>query len=170
MKEGRSTSASEASLPETPRANRYVLPMVYLSTEFAVAAPMLERSARTVADALLSRCVLLFGALRRLFTDHGPNVESAVVQNLFTIWCINKVPNTAYHRAGNGACARLNQTRKSPLQKMVNEKRLEEWDVVRGEVMFVCDTSVHSRSGFARYFNVFAVEARVPSGILVGVT
>ena len=52
----------KASLPETPRANRYILTMSDLFPKFAVAATMPDQSAQTVADTLLARWVLLFGA------------------------------------------------------------------------------------------------------------
>ena len=105
---------------------------------------------------------------RRLLTDQRANFESAIVQNLCTIWRIDKVRTTAYHPAGNGACERLNQTIKRGLQKVMNEKRMEGWDVVLSEVMFAYNTSVHTTTGFTPYFLTFGVEARVPSEILVG--
>ena len=86
----------KASLPETARANRYILTMVDLFTKFGVAAAMPDQSAQTVADTLLARWVLLFGAPRRLLTDQGANFESAIVENLCTIWRIDKVRTTAY--------------------------------------------------------------------------
>ena len=103
-----------------------------------------------------------------MLTDQGANFESAVVQHLSTIWRIDKIRNRAYHPAGNGACERLNQTSKRGLQKMVNEKKIEEWDVILREVMFAYNTSVHSTIGFTPYFLMFGVEARIPSEILVG--
>ena len=51
---------------------------------------------------------------------------------------------------------------------MLNEQCLEEWDMVRSEVMFAYNTSVHSTTGFTPYFLMFGVEARVPSEILRG--
>ena len=83
--------------------------MLDLFAKLGVAAPMPRscplpsQSAETVADALLSQWVLLFGAPRRLLTDQGANLESAVVQNLCPIWRIDKVRTTAFHPAGNGA-------------------------------------------------------------------
>lgn len=51
---------------------------------------------------------------------------------------------------------------------MLNKKRFEEWDVVLSEVMFAYNRSVHSTTGVTPHFLMFAVEARVPSEILVG--
>ena len=98
----------------------------------------------------------------------GANFESAIVQNLWTIWRIDKVRTTAYHPAGNAACERLNQTIKRRLQKMLKEKRFEEWEVVLSEVMFAYNRSVHSTRGFTPYLLMFDVEARNPSEILIG--
>ena len=51
---------------------------------------------------------------------------------------------------------------------MLNEKRIEEWDVVLSEFMFAYNTSVHSTTGFTPYFLMFGAEARIPSEISVG--
>ena len=76
----------KASMPQTPRTNPYILTMSDLFRKFAVAAPMPEQSAQTVADSILSRWVLLLWAPWRFLTDQGDNFESAVVQKLCTIW------------------------------------------------------------------------------------
>ena len=52
----------KVSLPETHRANRYIVTMINHFTNFGVASTMPEQSAETVTDALLSQLVLLFGA------------------------------------------------------------------------------------------------------------
>ena len=158
----------KATLAETPRSNRYILTMIELFTKFGVAATIPEQSSQTVADTILSRWLLLFGALRRLLTYQQANFESAVVQILCTIWGIDKVCTTAYHSPGNRACERLNQTSKDGLQKMLKEKRTEEWDVILSEVLFAYNTSVHSTTGFTPYFHIFGVEEHIPSDILVG--
>ena len=50
----------KASLTETDRANRYILPMGDLFTKFGVAGPMPEQSGEPVADAGRWRWVFLF--------------------------------------------------------------------------------------------------------------
>ena len=51
---------------------------------------------------------------------------------------------------------------------MLNEKSLEELDVVGSEVMFAYNTCLHSTTGFTPYFLMFGVEARVTCEFLVG--
>ena len=96
--------------------------MIDLFSKFGVAAQMPEQSAQTVADSLLSPWVLLDGAPGRLVPDQRSNFESVEVQNLSTIWRIDKVRTTPYDPAANGACERLNQRIKRGLQKILNEK------------------------------------------------
>ena len=103
-----------------------------------------------------------------MLTEQGANFESAIVQNMCTIWPLDKVCTTAYHPAGKGAWERLNQTMKRGLQKMLNEKRMEKWDVVLSEVRFAYYKSVHSTTRFTPYFLMFVVEARIPCEILLG--
>ena len=97
---------------------------------------MPEQSAQIFADVLLSRWVMLLGAPGRLLTDQRANFESAIVYYMCTIWRIEKVRSTAYQAAGNGVCERLNQRIKGELQEILNQKMLEEWDIVLSEVMF----------------------------------
>ena len=106
---------------------------------------------------------LALRARRRLLTDQGAIFEWAMVENVCTIWHIDKVPTKTKHSAGNGACERMNQTIKRGLQKILNDKKLEEWDIVLSEVMFAYNTSVHSKTAFTPYFLMFGVEAKIPS-------
>ena len=76
--------------------------MIDLFTKFGVSAPMPDQSAQTVADTLFARRVLHIGAPRRLLTDQGANFDMAIVQNLCTLWRIDKVRSTAYHPAAMG--------------------------------------------------------------------
>ena len=52
-----------------------------------------------------------------------------------TIWRIEKIRSTAYQPAGNGVCELLNQTIIRERQKFLNQKMLEEWDVLHSGVM-----------------------------------
>ena len=85
-----------------------------------------------------------------------------------TIWRINKCRTTPYHPQGNGACERINQTVKKGLQKLLNEKNLENWDLVLPKVLFAYNTTVHSATGLTPYSLIFGDQARVPSEILLG--
>ena len=51
---------------------------------------------------------------------------------------------------------------------MMNEKRLEEWDVVLREALFAPYKILHSTMGFTTYFPMFRVEARVSSENILG--
>ena len=96
------------------------------------------------------------------------NFESSIVQNLCTIWRIDKIRTTSYHPAGNGACERANQTIKEGLSKLINENNLEKWDLALPNVVFAYNTSVHRSTGFTPHYLMYGAEARVPSEIIIG--
>ena len=84
------------------------------------------------------------------------------------LWRIQKIRTTAYHPAGNGACERVNRTIKRGLQKMLNERNLEEWDTILSHVVFAYNTSIHSTTHFTPFFLMFGTEAKIPPEIVVG--
>ena len=97
----------------------------------------------------------MFGAPRRILTDRGTNFESALFQNMCSVWRIAKSRTTSYHPATNGACEKLNQTVKNGLQKVLNEKEFENWDLILPRIMFAYNSSVHSATGFTPFSLMF---------------
>ena len=158
----------QGALVETEQGNKFILVMIDVFTKYLVAVALPNQLARSIARAILENWILVFGAPHRLLSDQGVNFESSVISNLCAIWRIDKVRTTSYHPAGNGVCERANQTIKKGLAKTLNEKNLEEWDIVLANVVFAYNTSVHRSTGFSPYFLMFGVEARVPSEILIG--
>ena len=129
---------------------------------------MPDKSAHTVANALLSRWGLFIGAHRRRLKDKGAKFKSGTVQNLCSLYQNDKVRTTASHPAGNAGCEIPKQTITRGLQKILNEKRLEEWAFVLSEVSFAKNICVPGTTVFTPYFLMFGLEARIVSEILVG--
>ena len=125
--------------------------MIDLFTRFAVAVPVPDMSAQTVIDAVLMKWFLVFGAPRRIHSDQGTNFESAAFGNFCALWNVMKSRTTAYHPAGNGACERVNQTLNRGVQKILNEKNLENWDLILPLAVFSYNSTVHSTTEFTPF-------------------
>ena len=156
------------ALPTSPRGNRYILVMIDLFTRYACAVALPDQTASMIADAVINRFFLTFGAPHRILTDQGANFESAIFTNLCAAWRVAKVRTTAYHPACNGACERVNQTIKNGLRKALNEQNMENWDAVLPHILFAYNTSVHSSTGFTPYFLMFGQEAKTPIEFVLG--
>ena len=143
--------------------------MIDLFTRFVVAVAIPETQAQTIVDAVLLHWILVFGtAPRRILSDRGANFESAVFSNFCLFWNIVKSRTTAYHPQSNGACERVNQTIKKGIQKTLDNKNLENWDIILPYVVFGYNSTVHRSTQFTPYYLMFGADPRYPREILVG--
>ena len=108
-----------------------------------------------MVDPMLPRWILNLGALRRILSYHAANFQLAQVENVCALFRIVKLLTIAYHPAGNGACARFNQTIKRGLQRGLHGKYLGHCDVALIEEMFSYNTSVHTTASFTPQFLLF---------------
>ena len=68
-----------------------------------VAIPLVSTTALETATALLNGWILVFGPMRRLLTDRGPNFTSSIITELGVFLGFDKVVTTAYNPAGDPA-------------------------------------------------------------------
>ena len=77
------------TLAKTSQA-RYILVISDLYTKYAVAVPVKDMTAKTVATTLVEEWILKFGAPDTLHTDQGTNFNSEVMKDLRQIFMIDK--------------------------------------------------------------------------------
>ena len=157
------------SLPTTARGSRYIFVAIDCFTKYAVAVPLPDQTAQSVARAFLSSWILVFGPPRRVHADQGLCFESDLFNQLCTVWRIAKSRTTPYHPQGNGVCERVNQTIKNSLRRVQVPRNPDEWDLTLPVVLFAYNTSIHSATGFTPFFLTHGCEARLPSDLIVPV-
>ena len=157
------------SLPETSRKNRYIFVAIDAFTKYAVAVPLYDQTAQSVARAMLSAWILVFGPPRRIHSDQGLCFESSIFEQLCTTWRIAKSRTNAYHPQCNGVCERVNQTIKNSLRRVQVPDHPDDWDLTLPSVMFAYNTSIHSSTGFTPFFLTHGCEARLPSDLVLPV-
>ena len=97
-------------LPVTQRGNKYVLLVSDYFTRWPEAVPLKDLKAETVARALVERVLSLHGVPAMLFSDQGPNFESALIKELCDHLGIAKVRTTPGHLQCDGVVKRTNRT------------------------------------------------------------
>ena len=68
---------------------------------YTILVPSSNHTANTVSEALLRHVVPYFGTLRRLLSDHGREVVSAIWTKLLHSLGIQRVLTSPYHLEGN---------------------------------------------------------------------
>jgi transposase InsO family protein len=128
-----------------------------LFTRLAVAVPVKEESASTIANTLFDRWISIFGPPRRLLSDQGKPFVSAMVKHLCERIGTEKIETSAYHPQTDGMVERYNRTLCEDLAKYVMDE--ENWDQHVAMATFRFNCSVSSATGLTPYYATFGVHA-----------
>ena len=89
-----------------PQAFYYLLLVITCDqTNFMIAVPLRDRTAQTVAEALIYRVIYLFGPPRQIISDEAAEFSSAIIQAILCMLnCRLKVISPYNH--GSSKCER----------------------------------------------------------------
>uniref|UniRef100_A0A667Y9Z6 Gypsy retrotransposon integrase-like protein 1 n=1 Tax=Myripristis murdjan TaxID=586833 RepID=A0A667Y9Z6_9TELE len=144
-----------------------VLVMTDVFSKYTQAVPTHDQQASTVAKVLVSEWFCKFGVPGRIHSDQGRNFESHLIQQLCSMYGIQKSRTTPYHPAGNGECERFNRTLHNLLRTLpVTKKR--DWSCYLPQVTFCYNTTAHQSTGESPFFLMFGQDPRLPVDFLLG--
>lgn len=141
--------------------NKYILTIMDDLTKYAVAVPIPNQEAETVANALLTDFVSIYGCPQSILTDQGTNFMSSVFQNLCKLLRIKKINTSAFHPQSNGALERSHRTLIEYIRHFIDENGMD-WDSWIRYSMFVYNTTPHSTTNFMPYELVFGMVPNLP--------
>jgi len=105
---------------------RFVLGIVDYFSKFVVLVPLASVDAHTVARAIFSRWIAIFGPPKFIHTDRGTVFESAVMKSLCSQFKIMKTRTCPYYPQSDGLIERIFRTIK-PLLCLVAYERHSSW-------------------------------------------
>ena len=92
-------------MPQAFRGYHLLLVITCDQTNFMIAVPLRDRTAQTVAEALIYRVIYLFGPPRQIICDEATEFSSAIIQAIFCMLnCRLKVISPYNH--GSSKCER----------------------------------------------------------------
>lgn len=91
-----------------------------------LAIPTRDQRASTMARVLVTKCFSKFGAPACIHSDQGRNFESALTQQLCSLYNIERSRTTPYHPAGSGQCESFNRTLEDLLRTLPTSRK-REW-------------------------------------------
>lgn len=144
-----------------------VLVMTDVFTKFTFAVPTRDQRAETVAQVLVNEWFYKFGVPGRIHSDQGRNFESCLIQQLCSLYGIEKSRTTPYHPAGNGQCERFNRTLHNLLRTLPTSRK-RDWVSCLPQVLFSYNTTPHQATGESPHFLMFGQEPRLPVDFLLG--
>ena len=112
----------------TPRGNRYVLVTIDFVTRAAELVPIPNKTAETVANALVKEIFFRQGILEPFLTDRGSEFDNQGLTTLAEELRIDKKRASPLHPQANGSVERFNRTVSEMSRKSANELG-DDWDL-----------------------------------------
>ncbi len=89
-------------LPRTESGKEYLLVMMDHFSRFCILLPLPDKSAKTVARAIVDEFICKFTSPHSLLSDSGGEFNNAILEEICKIFNIKKCNITPYHPAPNG--------------------------------------------------------------------
>ena len=112
---------------ETEKSNRCVLVVSDYFTKWSEAFALPDHQAETVAEELVTKIFLRFGAPRFIHSDQAPEFMSDLMRGLFRLLEINRTRTCPYRPQSDGLVERMNRTLIDMLSKFCGENA-DDWD------------------------------------------
>jgi hypothetical protein len=128
------------------RGHKYVLTVIDVFSKFALAIPIKNKKATTVAAKLHKHVFSVFGDPERLHSDNGLEFCNTILEALCNFKGIEKSRTTAYHPQGNSVAERIHQFFRNALAAFVGRDQ-RDWDIFLPTLMHVYLDTIHSALG-----------------------
>ena len=138
----------------------YLLTGICCFTKYLIAVPLKDKTALTVANALLKHVYLIYGAVELQVHDNGPEFVNSVLSHLSKMLGIQDLRSTAYRPVANSAIERAHRTINAVFAKTIRDSQ-RDWHEQAKFVCFAYNTARHSSTLFSPFYLVFLREPRV---------
>ena len=138
---------------------RYIFTAVCTFSKFAVAVPIRNKSAKTVARVIVERVLLLHSLPCEILTDLGGEFVNELSDELYRLLGIKHLRTTARKPSTNGGVERLHRTLNSIMAKMVSESQ-SDWANLLPYVIHSYNMTPHAATGWAPFYILYGREPR----------
>ncbi len=153
-------------LPRSHQGSSYVLVCVDHFSRFTVLAPLLNKSATTVAHALVSHLICSYTTHRILLSDNGTEFKNQILQDICKKFSIQQKFITAHHPASNGLVGRTNRKIHEILRHLAG-KFHEPLEDCLSHVDASSNGSINTSTDKAPHYITYGFDKRLPYDVLV---
>ncbi len=153
-------------LPRSIQGSIYVLDCVDHFSRFTVLAPLPNKSATTVAHAIVSHFICPYTTPRVLLSDNGTEFKNQVLKEICTRINIQQTFITSHHPASNVLVERTNRKILEILRYRA-EHLQENWKDWLSHVASSINGSVSSSAGKTPHYILYGFEKSLPYDVLI---
>ena len=144
---------------------KYILVVCDYFTKYTEVYPLKDKTARSVADALMDIWLPRYGFPLFLHSDQGKEFDNAIIHKLSELLGTVKTKTTPYHPRSDGLVEHFNRTLLAMLAMFVSQEH-DNWDDLLHFMMLAYNTTVHTTTGFTSYRLVFGEECNLPGNLV----
>jgi transposase InsO family protein len=126
-----------------------------------VAAPLRNKTAIAVANALVEHVFLPLGSYRSIVSDQGREFCNEILEEVTRLLGVEKLRTTAYRASANGRVERVHRTLNVLLSKVVSENQ-RDWAERLPMVVAAYNAAQHETTEYSPYYLMFGREYRTP--------
>jgi transposase InsO family protein len=135
----------------------YIMTAIDAYTRFLIAVPIRHKSAEAVAQALVEKVFIPFGAWRVMVSDQGKDFNNSILDSVARLLGINKVRTTSYRPSSNGVVERVHRTLNNLMCTVVSEKQ-RDWQDRLPALVAAYNAAYHEGIGHSPYFLTYGRE------------
>lgn len=143
----------------TNKGNRYAVTLQCDLSKFLIIIPVPDKTATTIAKAIIEKCILLFGPVSSIKTDQGTEYKG-VFDEVCKLLKITHTCASAYHPQTIGALERSHKTLNEYLRIFANDTR-NDWDDWLPYFCFSFNTTPSVEHGYTPFELVFGKSANL---------
>ncbi len=126
--------------------HQYLFVAIYHFSCYSILVPLKDKTATTVATALIDNVFCPFKTPKTLLSDNGTEFNNAILSEICKQFDIKKSNKVAYHPASNGLVERQNRKIISHLRSLVGSSS-QAWHIWVPQVAVSLNSSLHASKG-----------------------
>ena len=139
--------------PLTEKGNRYAVTLQCDLSKYVIAVPISDKSAVTIAKAVVDKCILIYGPMQCIKTDQKTEYKG-VFDEICNLLQLKHTCSTAYHPQTIGALERNHKCLNEYL-RIFSSQRINDWDEWLSFYCFVYNTTPSTDHNYTPFELVF---------------
>lgn len=147
-------------LKTSEHGNQYAITLMCNLTKYLIAVPLPNKEARTIAQAMVDHCILVFGPMTSILSDRGTEYVNSIIRELCQLLKIEQLTSTAYHHQTLGTIERNHRVLNEYLRTFVYDNQ-NNWDSYLKYFTYCYNTTPHTAFKF-KYTPFELVYGKIP--------
>lgn len=149
-------------LQTSTNGNRYILTIMCDLTKYLTCIPMADKSANSIAKAIVENIVLTFGSPKQILSDCGTEFLNQVIRELCSLLNIEQIHSTPYRHQTIGTVERNHRVINEYFRSYV--VNMENWEDYIKYFMFCYNSTPHTSfdNKYSPFELIFAKKPNLP--------